>query len=390
MKAELYHDNQAVLDSLIEVGVNLSSLDDRHRMLDVILHEARKLTRAQAGSLYIRYGCVLEFAAAQNDRLSDAQLGGNLLRKRVDVDGDSLAGFVARTGRAMNIPDAYHLPPGSPFRLDRSFDAATGYRTRSILALPLMRPEGECVGVLELINHLGDEQDVRPFPNSDCGGVASLASMAAVTIHNTLLQDQLKRAQLDCIIRLSMAAEFRDQDTAEHIRRISQTSAVIAAAMGLDRQRVELLQAASPMHDIGKIGIPDDILLKPASLTPQERRIVERHAQIGADILRDPPNGLIAMAREVAMTHHERWDGGGYPRRLAGEEIPLVGRIVGLADVFDALISRRVYKPAFDPARAREIIRRDTGRHFDPAVAAAFEDRLDVILAYYGQEFPVR
>lgn len=376
--------DQTILQSLLEVGVNLSVQEDRQTMLEMILREARALTRAEAGTLYVLMGGTLQFVAAQNDKLPHSVIEKQLKDKELSVGGESLAGFVAKTARMVDIPDSHTIPPGSPFRIDRRFDAATGYCTRSVLAIPLMRPNGQCVGVLELINRVKPGGAIGSFRSDEINAVTSLGSMAAVTIHNSLLQDQLKEAQLDCIIRLSVAAEFRDNDTAEHIRRISQSSGLIAAALGKDRDFVERIRHASPMHDIGKIGVPDAILCKAGLLNCDERRILQKHALIGANILHDPPNELIAMAREVALNHHERFDGTGYPRGLSGEQIPLSGRIVGLADVFDALVWKRCYKEPSPVEGAIEEIRREEGKHFDPQVTGAFRSRLDVVLAYYG------
>ncbi len=384
MEATVSRRDQAVLRSLLEVGVTLSVEEDRQKMLDMILREARKLTSAEAGSLYVLTGVTLRFAAAQNDKLTPSAIERIFQGKELPADRESLTGFVAETGEAVNIPDSYSLPPGAPFRMNREFDSASEYRTRSVLAIPLMRPNGECVGVLQLINHIVPGGVVGEFGDDDRSAIASLASMAAVTVHNALLQDQLKEAQLDCIIRLSVAAEFCDDDTADHIRRISQSSALIAAALGENREFVERIQHASPMHDVGKIGIPDTVLLKPGPLTPAEREIVQTHPQIGADILGDPPNELIAMARDVALTHHERFDGKGYPQGLSGERIPLSGRIVGLADVFDALVSKRCYKDPVPLEEGLAAIRCEEGKHFDPRVTKAFFSRVDVIFPYYA------
>jgi len=237
--------------------------------------------------------------------------------------------------------------------------------------------------VLQLINRTGGDGSVVPFCEAECGPVMSLASMAAVTIHNALLQEQLKKAHLDTILRLSVAAEFRDDEIGMHVRRMSRCTGLIARAMKLDEARVELIEWASPMHDIGKIGIPDAILLKPGPLTPQERKVLQTHTTIGANILGAPQNELIATAHEVAMTHHERWDGTGYPRALSRDGIPLVGRIVGLADVFDALVTKRCYKQAYPLDHALAILRDEDSLHFDPAVIEAFFDVLDEILKTY-------
>jgi GAF domain-containing protein len=371
-----------VLRSLLQVGVNLSMITDFRKMLDMILLEVRRLARAEAGSLYIVRKKQLRFAAAQNDRLATPQIIEHLLGKEMGVSDDSLAGFVASSGQAMNIPNSYVLPKGAPFRINRELDAKTGYRVRSILAIPLTCPPNKVIGILELFNRLAEDGRVIAFPETQTG-ILSLAAMAAVTIHNALLQEELRKAHLETIIRLSVAAEFRDDQTSSHIRRVSHTSAVIARALDLDPRQVELIHYSSPMHDVGKIGIPDAILNKPGRLTDDERKVIQEHSSIGPEILGDPCNDLAEMAREVALTHHERWDGKGYPKGLAGEEIPLSGRIVAIADVFDALVSKRCYKDPSSTEEALAIIRGDSGKAFDPRVVEAFFSSLDEILSYY-------
>jgi len=383
MKVPVTQRDSEVLQSLLEVGLSLSTMPGRRDMLDVILREARKLARAEAGSLYVQRNNRLRFAAAQNDRLAMPRIIQNLLDKEMSVSMDSLAGFAASTGQVLNIPDAYSLPSGGPFQHNRKFDEATGYRTRSILALPLKQRDGYCVGVLELLNHVGLNGKIVSFPDVESNGLLSLASMAAVTIHNALLTEDLKQAHLDTIIRLSIAAEFRDGDTADHIKRMSRTAALIARGMGMGEDLVELIEYASPMHDIGKIGIPDTILQKSGPLTPQERNIVEKHPVIGAEIFKDSNNELTEMAHDVALSHHERWDGTGYPNKLSGENIRISARIVALADVFDALVTKRCYKDPHHPNEALDIIRHESGKHFDPDVTEAFFDVLDDVLLFY-------
>ena len=373
----------SLMQNLLEVSVDLSASSGRRQMLEMILTEARRLSGAQGGSLYVRRGDRLEFVVAQNDTLDLSGHPGMLSGMGLPVGGDSVAGFVAASGQAVNIPDTFRLPEGTPFRVDRRFDAAVGYRTRSILALPLVAPNGEVVGVLELVNRAGPDGTVGAFEAPEGSPISSLAAVAAVSVHNVLLSEQLKQARLDTIIRLAVVAEFRDQDTADHILRMSHVCALTAKAMGLSADEVELIQAASPMHDIGKVGIPDSILLKPAALTSDERRIVETHTLIGAEILANPSNQLMQTAGEIALSHHERWDGGGYPHHLAGERIPLPARIACLADVFDALATKRCYKGAYPLEQVVQIIKDQSGRQFDPAVVEAlFEVFDDVTVAY--------
>ena len=192
---------------------------------------------------------------------------------------------------------------------------------------------------------------------------------------------ELYNTRLQIVQRLGRAAEYRDNETGLHIIRMSKISALLGRAAGLSEDQSDLLLNASPMHDIGKIGIPDHILLKPGKFEPAEWEIMKTHAQIGADILADDDSDLLKMAREISLSHHEKWDGSGYPHGLAGEAIPLVGRIVALADVFDALTSERPYKKAWPVEQAVNYIREQSGKHFDPALVEHFLMVLPEIIA---------
>lgn len=190
----------------------------------------------------------------------------------------------------------------------------------------------------------------------------------------------IKQAHLDTILRLSVAAEYRDNNTAAHIRRISDYSAAIARRMGLGEDYTEIIRYAAPMHDIGKIGIPDGILFKPGKLTYEEFEIIKQHPRIGYNILQGAKAKVLQEAAGIALSHHERYDGSGYPQGLRGEDIPLGGRIVAVADVFDVVVTRRVYKPSYSNERAYEAIKRARGGHLDPQVVDAFFDSLDEIV----------
>jgi putative two-component system response regulator len=193
--------------------------------------------------------------------------------------------------------------------------------------------------------------------------------------------ERIKDASLETIYRLSVASEYRDETTGAHIMRVSRYSAAIARQMGLDASTVESILYAVPMHDLGKIGIPDQILTKPATLDPAEWEIMKRHTIIGAKILEGSKAEYISIAETIALCHHEKWDGSGYPKGLKGKDIPITARIAAIADVFDSLVSRRPYKEAFGVERALAIIDEGKGRHFDPDVVAAFDAVRDEILA---------
>ena len=184
--------------------------------------------------------------------------------------------------------------------------------------------------------------------------------------------ENVKKGSLETIFRLSKAAEYKDEDTGAHIKRMSHYSAAIARKMGLNDRTAEAILYAAPMHDIGKIGILDKILLKPGKLDSIEWEIMRQHAVIGGKILEGSDSGFIRLAEVIALTHHEKWDGSGYPRNLRGKRIPLAGRIVAIADVFDALTSRRPYKEPFALEKAYAIMKEGCGTHFDPNVVDAF------------------
>ncbi len=189
------------------------------------------------------------------------------------------------------------------------------------------------------------------------------------------LREALRRveaANLDTVTRLSRAAEMRDDETGNHVLRIRSYSAALARELKLAPDEIDNLYVASSMHDIGKIGIPDQVLLKPGKLDEDELMIMRRHAEIGAKILSDADSPMLRIAQVVARSHHEKWDGSGYPDGLQQDKIPIYGRIVALADVWDALTTRRCYKPAFGLQASTEIINKSAGSHFDPDVVEAF------------------
>ena len=186
---------------------------------------------------------------------------------------------------------------------------------------------------------------------------------------------QLAKTHLVMLQQLGRAADYRDNETGKHILRVGNFSKLLGLASGFPEQRAELLMYASMMHDIGKIGIPDHVLLRPGKLTPEEFEVIKKHPLIGAEIIGHHDADVLTMAREVALTHHEKWNGLGYPQGLKGEEIPIVGRIVAIADVFDALTCVRPYKKAWPMEEAFGRIAQEAGQHFDPGLVALFLER---------------
>jgi putative two-component system response regulator len=204
---------------------------------------------------------------------------------------------------------------------------------------------------------------------------------ARVRTHLSLVHtDELKQTRLEIVQRLGLAAEYKDNETGLHVIRMSHYSRILGRAAGMSEAEADDLLHAAPMHDVGKIGIPDSILRKPSALDPDEWKVMQSHATIGGDIIGRHAQGMLAMAHAVAMTHHEKWDGSGYPNGLAGEQIPLVGRIVAIADVFDALTSARPYKPEWPLEKAVEYLQQQRGKHFDAQLVDLFLAQMPALL----------
>ncbi|MBF0274840.1 MAG: response regulator [Nitrospinae bacterium] len=236
---------------------------------------------------------------------------------------------------------------------------------------------------VELLNRINNMLEVRLLHNQVKG-------------QNTILEEKVRErtkelydSRLDVIRRLGRAAEYRDNETGLHIVRMSKMCAVLGKAVGMDDAEVELLLEASPMHDVGKIGIPDNILLKPGKLTEEEFKVIMNHPEIGAEILADGNSDLMEMARTIALTHHEKWNGNGYPNGLKGEEIPLVGRIASICDVFDALTCIRPYKRSWTVGEAVSELEKCKGIQFDPELVDLFISKLTemtTVMAKYHDE----
>jgi len=273
-----------------------------------------------------------------------------------------IVGETVTHGRVINIHDAYEDP-----RFNPEVDKATGYHTRNLLTAPMRNNKGEIIGAFQVLNKRGG-----PFKRNDEEILAIFSSQAATAVENAQLYGELRAAAKDTIFRLAAAAEYKDLDTRNHLERVSRYCAILAEEIGMPSEWTQNLQLAAPMHDIGKLGVPDAILKKPDKLTDEEWSEMRRHPLYGADILKGADNELLRMSQRIALSHHEKWDGTGYPHGLKGDDIPLEARISTLADVFDALTSRRCYKPAYSVEESLRTIREGSGKHFDPALVEGF------------------
>ena len=263
--------------------------------------------------------------------------------------------------------------------LDIMMPEMSGYQVCEALK---RKPATQNIPVI-FVTALADTQDEAKGFAAGCVDyltkpINATITRARVRTHLSLVQvDALRQTRLELIQRLGMAAEYKDNETGLHVIRMSHFARLTALAYGFSTERADELFHAAPMHDIGKIGTPDAILQKRGPLTPEEWTVMRQHAEVGATIMGSThAPGLLQTAHTIALTHHEKWDGSGYPRGLKGEEIPIEGRIVAVADVFDALTSERPYKPAWTVEAAIELLQRESGKHFDPQVVEAFLTRL--------------
>lgn len=370
------------IDALIEVILDLEKEKEVEPFLDKLLFHARRIMDAPAASIFMTQEKSLEFLACQNDEVDVSSLLLNdETRLKIPIDRCNIAGYVALTGEEVFIPDVTDIPEEKSYNFDSSADHLTGFTTNNLLAIPMRHPEDGIVGTLQLINLKAGEPD-----KASLALLKSFVILATVSVANLKLRESLQDAYLETVLRLAVASEYKDKNTYEHIQRIRHTTKIIAEELDINSQERENIFHASAMHDIGKIGIPDHILNKEGALTASEREIMDSHPENGAKILHGSSARILQISEEVALSHHEKWDGSGYPNKLKGKQIPLSARIVGLADVFDALMQSRSYKEMWKLDDALELIRKESGRHFDPELVDVFFSRLRDII-YVQCEF---
>ncbi|HXE97450.1 MAG TPA: HD domain-containing phosphohydrolase [Dongiaceae bacterium] len=391
------------LRKIIDLGYEISQIKDIDLLLEKILFEARGFTNCDAGSIYVREDDKLIFRYAQNDTMQRQLPPGKKLPYStfsVPISNASIAGYVASNGSILNIADVYEVGDLYPFSFNRSYDDITGYRTCSMLTIPLKNFRGEIIGILQLINARDGENNAIPFAHDDEEIILYFANNAA----NAIERAQMTR---EIILRMNKMAEMRDpKETGPHVNRVAAYSVALYEAWAfknevpqpeIDRNR-DVLRMSAMLHDVGKVAISDNILKKPGRFTPEEYQIMKLHTLFGANLFSDIYSDFDESAAVVAINHHERWDGNGYPghidpltqkalpgfekedgmaRGKRGEEIPFFGRIVALADVYDALSNKRCYKEAWDENEVLDTIRAEAGKQFDPELVEVFLECFD-------------
>ena len=389
---------------IISLGIEITQVKDLDVLLERILKEARLLVNADAGSIYVKEDDKLKFSYSQNDTLQLRQPGRKLIYStfKMPINNQSIAGYVANTGDLLNLQDAYKLPSTLPFSFNRKYDDLSGYRTQSMLTFPLKTNRGDTIGVLQLINAKNAKGKPIAFSKKDEPLILHFANMAAVAIERA----QMTRSM---ILRTIKMAELRDpKETGAHVNRVASYSVAIyehwAAKRRVPHEVLEknrdILRMAAMLHDVGKVAIADAILKKPARLDDAEREIIKQHTFMGARLFAEQYSEFDDASASVALNHHEKWDGTGYPghinpfdtkvlpgyensdgspRPKKGEEIPVFGRLVALADVYDALSSKRAYKEKWDEAQVLDELKACSGTHFDPEMVETFFACIDTI-----------
>jgi HD-GYP domain-containing protein (c-di-GMP phosphodiesterase class II) len=399
--------------SILELDSELNRIQDVDILLERILLEARKVVHADAGSIYEKVtveenGRKLDKLAikfAQNNTTdADLPVGQKPVMSffSVPINEKTISGYVGLTKKPVNVPDMYHIPEGTPYSFNPSFDKLSGYKTISSLTFPLVTAKGDLLGVIQMLNAKDGDDNTIPFTEDDELLIVHFASTATTVLERALDKQEM-------LLRMNKLAEMRDpKETGTHVKRVAGYTAEIYYRWAFhhnvsekERERFcDTLKTAAMLHDLGTVAISDVILKKPARFTPEEYEIMKTHTVEGAGIFSNIRSDTDQMALDIALTHHENWDGTGYPGWVdpfkegfpplkadaegkaiprKGEEIPLTGRIVALADVFDALCSKRVYKEPWDEEQVLEELRKMSGSKFEPELVDCFFEALPSI-----------
>ncbi|MCP5051757.1 MAG: HD domain-containing protein [bacterium] len=399
-----YKLNNDNIMSILRINEDISHIRDIDSLLDRVLLEARLISKADAGSIFLTKGGKLSFEYVQNDSMMTNDSSSNkyiYAKREIDINNESIAGYVAANKSLLLIDDVYRLDGRVPYTFNRSFDESSSYHTQSVLTVPLMTSRDSIIGVMQIINAKNDKGRVVPFSSEDEMLVSLFANQAAVAIERA-------RMTRDIILRMIKMAELRDPlETGAHVNRVAAFSIEIydrwarkqSVPVSDIKKFKDLLRISSMLHDVGKVAISDAILKKKGKLNDEEYFHIKMHTVHGAKLFTQRNSDWDDMAAEIALNHHEKWNGTGYPGKMENfdsddiamgpgkkeTEIPLTARIVALADVYDALMSRRSYKDAWPEEQVLDYIAAEKNKHFDPDIVDAFLDIYDVIKAIRGK-----
>jgi len=338
-----------ILDSISKIA----SLHNQEKLLVALSEMSRNIVFADRCSIWILDKKRKKLWTRVSDGVEPIEMNEKV----------GIVGYAIEKNKALVINDVQHNE-----YFNSEIDKKTGYETKTMMVIPMENNRGEVMGAIQVINKKEDEI----FDKQDLKYLTLAASYAAESIGTILLIEEINQTQKELIYRMGVTGENRSKETGFHVKRVAEYSWLLAKLYGLPLRECDILRDVSPMHDIGKIGISDSILHKPGRLTDEEMNIMKTHVQIGYDILHSSDLPLLKAAAIVSHEHHEKYNGSGYPRGIAGENIHIYGRITAMADVFDALGSVRVYKNAWDDARILKLFEEKKGEHFDPKLVELF------------------
>jgi len=341
---------------LNQISRQLHQTLDLDELIPGIFAEVNKAIKAEAQSIWL----VDEAEGIIKCRYATGPLAEMLIGFAVSLTGKSIVGTSVSRKESIIIKDAQKDP-----RRARSADKWTGFVTRSMMTVPLVLKD-RSIGAIQAVNKRGGQL----FNREDLDLFRAIADNAALAVHNAQLVAELQNSYDLTLEALSAALDLRDRETEGHSRRVVEYTARLAQQIGLDRKTINDIRRGALIHDIGKIGVPDAVLLKPGALNDEERKIIECHPQTGYDMLVGIP--YLQEEIRIVLGHQEKWDGTGYPFGLRGEGIPLGARLFAIADTFDALTSDRPYRKGCSYEVARKLIEEESGRQFDPQAVAAF------------------
>ncbi|WP_227013479.1 HD domain-containing phosphohydrolase [Paenibacillus psychroresistens] len=290
-----------------------------------------------------------------------------------------LVGHSISSGEPIFIDDAYQnvefkevLENGA-----LAVDKRTGYHSKAMMVVPFRNNDGDIIGAYQAVNKLTEAEN---FTDKDLKYLTLAASYAGKSLESVQLHHEIEETQREIIFTMGEIGESRSKETGNHVKRVAEYSYLIAKGLGMDQDECDLIKMASPMHDIGKVAIPDSVLKKPGKLDEEEFKVMQSHTTIGFGLLKNSSRKILKTAAILAHEHHEKWNGKGYPQGLKGEDIHIYGRITAIADVFDALGSERVYKAAWELDRILNLFKEERGHHFDPQIVDVFMEQLPKIL----------